>query len=100
MISAALELCFERARTACEVDYTSALSYEFAGKSAAGLTVEVGMADVHVIHGISREAWRHLLTLFFEFEDYGQKPFDVGRRNVIAVGTLDERLALEVEDGN
>ena len=58
------------------------------------------MADVHVVHGISREARRHLLTLFFEFEDYGQEAFDVGRGDVIAVGTLDEWLALEVEDGN
>ena len=100
MISAALELRFERARTAREVDDMSALLYEFGRKRAAELTVEVGMADVHVIHGISREAWRHLLTLFFELEDYGQEPFDVGRGDVIAVGTLDERLALEVEDGN
>ena len=77
MISAALELRFERARTACEVDYTSALSYEFAGKSAAGLTVEVGMADVHVVHGIARETWRDLLAFFFKLQDYRQEAFNV-----------------------
>ena len=100
MISAALELRFESARTELKVGNTLALLCVFEKKSAAELTVEVGMANVHVVHGISGEARRHLLTLFFEFENYGQEPFDVGRGDIIAVGALDEWLSLEVEDGN
>ena len=62
------------------------------------LTVEVGMADVHVIHAFAREAGHHLLALLLEVEHDRQELFDVARGHVVAVGPLDERLALQVED--
>ena len=58
------------------------------------------MADVHIIDTLSCETWSHLLSLLLEIEDYWQEAFDVGGRDVVAVGALDQGFALEVEDGD
>ena len=58
------------------------------------------MADVHIIDTLSRETWSHLLSLLLEIKDYWQEAFDVGGRDVVSVGALDQGFALEVEDGD
>ena len=58
------------------------------------------MPDVHVVHPLARKARRHLLPFLLELEDDRQKLLDVRRRHVVAVRPLDERLALEIEDGD
>ena len=55
------------------------------------------MPDVHVIHPLPGEARRDLLSLLFQVKDYGQELLNVRRRNIVAIGPLDEGLALEVE---
>ena len=55
------------------------------------------MPDVHVIYPLPGEARRDLLSLLFQVKDYGQELLNVRRRNIVAIGPLDEGLALEVE---
>lgn len=39
------------------------------------------------------------MSFFLEIEDNWEELLDVAWWNIVAVGTLDERLALEIEDG-
>lgn len=56
------------------------------------------MADVHVVYALVGETWCELLTLLFHLEAKREKSFDVVGRDIVSVGALDERLALEIED--
>jgi hypothetical protein len=56
------------------------------------------MADVHVVYALAGEARGDLLALLLDVEDEREEALDIGRGHVVAVGALDERLALEVED--
>lgn len=58
------------------------------------------MPDVEVIHAFSGETGRDLSSIFLQLKYNGQKTFDVGGGYIVAVRSLDERLALEVEDGD
>lgn len=84
-------------------------------------TIEVVVSDVEVVDPLTREARRHVRALLLLLQYEGQEALDSVRRDVVAVGSLDERLrqmgrasaqrklpvvwadphlALEVEDGN
>ena len=95
MISAALVFRFERASTMRV--YIRPRSNMVTRTTRRGLTIEVRVPDVHVIHPLSRETRRDLLSLLFQVKDYGQELLNVRRRNIVAIGPLDEGLALEVE---
>jgi hypothetical protein len=61
-------------------------------------TVEVGMADVHEVDALAREAGGDLLPFLFDVEHDRHEPFDVGRRNVVLVRTLNKWFALQIYD--
>lgn len=63
-------------------------------------TVEIRVSDMHVIYTLPRETRRNLLSFLLEIKNYRQEFFDVRRRDIISVRPLDERFALQVEDGN
>ena len=56
------------------------------------------MADVHVVYTLVGETGCELLTLLLHLEAQREKSFDVGCWDIVSVGALDERLALEIED--
>lgn len=58
------------------------------------------MSDVEVVDALMSKARGHCRLLFFKFEDERQETLNVRRRDVVTVGTLNERLSLEIEDGD
>lgn len=56
------------------------------------------MADMHVVNPLPRKARRDLLPLLLQVQYYRQETVDVCWRYIVAVRTLDEGLALQVED--
>ena len=62
------------------------------------LTIKIGMSDVHVVYALVRETGCELLAFLLHLEAQREKSFDEGGRDIVSVGTLDERLALEIED--
>ena len=96
MISAALEFRRDRASTAhARFDERGQRKRE---REREARTVEVGVADVHVVYALIGEAGRHLLALLLDVEDEREEAVDVGGGDIVAVGALDEWFALEVED--
>lgn len=85
MISAALELRFDRAITAVRRDVEEEL------------TVEVVVSDVHVIDPLVGEARGHLDVLLLHLQHEGEETFDVGRWDIVAVGPLDQGLGSAME---
>lgn len=63
-------------------------------------TVEVAVPYVEVVHAFSCETGRDLGPIFLKVEYDGQKTLDARGGHVVPIGPLDERLALEVEDGD
>lgn len=60
------------------------------------------MSDEHVVNGLVAKAWRHRAptSLVFELKQQGQERLDRRGRHIIAVGALDQGLALDVDDSN
>ncbi len=58
------------------------------------------MSDVHVIDPFIRETWRNLDILLFHIKYEGQEPLDVGRRDIVAIRSLDQGFTLDVEDSD
>lgn len=51
------------------------------------------MPDVEVVDPLTREARRDILPFLFLFKDKREESLDGRRGDIVAVGTLDERLA-------
>jgi len=62
------------------------------------LTIKIGMADMHVVYALAGETGCDLLALLLHVEAQREKSFDVGGWDIVSVGALNERLALEIED--
>jgi len=58
------------------------------------------MPDVHVIDPFVRETWWNSLVFLFHFQRQRQEPLDVGRGDIVSVAPLDERFALDIENGD
>jgi len=56
------------------------------------------MADVHVIDALAGETGGDLLPVLFNVQHERQKPFDGRGVDIVPIRSLDQRLALEVED--
>lgn len=56
------------------------------------LAIEVVVSDMHVVYTLVREAWSDLDIVLFHIEDERQKSFDIRRRDIISVRSLDEGL--------
>ena len=56
------------------------------------------MADVHVVYALVGKTGCDLLAFLLHLEAEREESFDVGGRDIVSVGALDERLALEIED--
>jgi len=64
------------------------------------LTVEIRMADVHVVYALVGETGSDLLAFLLHLEAQWEESFDVGGWDIISVRALDERFPLEIEDGD
>jgi hypothetical protein len=58
------------------------------------------MADVHVVYALVGETRCDLLAFLLHLETEWEESFDVGGWDIVSVRALDERLALEIEDGD
>jgi hypothetical protein len=56
------------------------------------------MADVHVVYALVGETGCDLLAFLLHLETEREESFDVGAWDIVSVGALDKRLALEIED--
>ena len=50
------------------------------------------MPYVHVVDPFTGKAWRHWYVVLFHVENERKEALDVGRRNIVSVWPLDERL--------
>ena len=53
------------------------------------LTIEIGMADVHIVHALVGETRRDLLAFLLHLEAQRKKSFDICGWDVVSVGALD-----------
>lgn len=64
--------------------------------SRSGRTIEVRVPDVHIVDAFPREARSDLLALLLDVEYDRHEALETGRRHIVLVRPLNERLALQV----
>lgn len=71
-------------------------------KTTSERTIEIVVSDEHVVDALAGKARAHCASavLLFHVEQERQEALDLGQRNVIAIRSLDQRLALDVDDGH